>query len=184
MSEKTLAGIRVLMVIAPEDFRDEELLEPKQILTDAGAKVTVASTRAGAASGMLGASVNPDVVVDTIKPGDYHAVVVVGGMGSPTHLWNHTKLHELLQHAAGNGGVAGGICLSGAVLAKAGILNGKRATVWAMDESLKALEEGKAQYTAEHVVADGNVITADGPEAATDFGHALVVALQKNVARV
>lgn len=179
MTEKTLNGTRVLMIIAPEDFRDEELLEPKQILTEAGAQVTVASTRAGEATGMLGASVKPDAVVDNLKSADYHAVVVVGGMGSPTHLWQHKHVHNLLKETHAAGRVVGGICLSGAVLANAGVLNGKRATVWATDESLAALSAGKAQYVKEHVVQDGNVVTADGPEAAPEFGQTLVRALQK-----
>jgi protease I len=184
MAEKKLSGTRVLMVIAPEDFRDEELLEPKSILTEAGAQVTVASTKPGQATGMLGAQVIPDTVVDGLKAADYHAVVVVGGMGSPTHLWNHTHLHKLLQETNSSGRVVGGICLSGAVLANAGVLSGKKATVWATDESLAALKNGKAHYQTEHVVHDGNVVTADGPEAASEFGRTLVAALHKTIARV
>lgn len=178
MAEKTLNGIRVLMIIAPEDFRDEELLEPQQLLTEAGAKVTVASTRAGEAGGMLGAKLVPDAVVDEVKAADYHGVVVVGGMGSPTHLWNNAKVHQLLKDTHSAGRVAGAICLSGAVLANAGVLNGKRATVYVTDESVAALTAGGATYVKEHVVHDGNVVTADGPEAATEFGNALVKALR------
>jgi protease I len=179
MAEKTLNGIRVLMIIAPEDFRDEELLEPKHILTEAGAKVTVASTAAGEASGMLGAKVTPDAVVNNVKSADYHAVVVVGGMGSPTHLWNNAHIHQLLKETHAAGRVVGGICLSGAVLANAGVLKGKKATVWATDESLAALSGGGASYVKDHVVHDGNVVTADGPEAATQFGNTLVKALHQ-----
>jgi protease I len=179
MADKALDGIRVLMIIAPEDFRDEELLEPKQLLTDAGAKVTVASTESGEASGMLGAKVTPDATVAGLKASDYHAVVVVGGMGSPTHLWNNEAVLQLLRdtHAAGN--VVGAICLSGAVLANAGVLKGKKATVYATDESLAALSAGGAHFATEHVVHDGNVVTADGPEAASEFGMTLITALQR-----
>lgn len=184
MTEKTLSGTKVLMIIAPQDFRDEELLEPKRILSEAGAQVTVASTKDGEATGMLGAKVRPDTVVDSQKAADYQAVVVVGGMGSPEHLWNHKHIHKLLTDAHTNGRVIGGICLSGAVLANAGVLAGKKATVWATDESLAALQNGKATYIKDHVVHDGNVITADGPEAAVDFGQKLVAALRSLTARV
>jgi hypothetical protein len=34
--EKTLAGKRVVMIIAPENFRDEELIEPQNVLTEKG----------------------------------------------------------------------------------------------------------------------------------------------------
>jgi protease I len=179
MTNQPLNGNRVLMIIAPEDFRDEELLEPKQLLTEAGAKVTVASTREGEATGMLGARIKPDAIVDTLKASDYHAVVIVGGMGSPTHLWHHNHVHKLLKETQSAGRVVGGICLSGAVLANAGVLAGKRATVYATDESIAALSAGKAQYVTDHVVHDGTVVTADGPEAASEFGRTLIHALQQ-----
>jgi protease I len=184
MADKKLAGTKVLMIIAPEQFRDEELLEPQRILSEQGAHVTVASTKPGEAEGMLGAKVRPDTTIDTIKPADYHAVVVIGGMGSPEYLWNNPTLHDILKQCHQNNKVVAAICLSGAVLANAGVLAGKRATVYATPESLEALESGKANYVKEHVVADGNVITADGPEAAPEFADEIATALQKVVAKV
>jgi protease I len=172
-----LDGKNVLMIIAPNDFRDEELLEPQRILTEAGAKVVVASTKAGEAKGMLGATVTPSTTVDKENASKYGAVVVVGGMGSPEHLWENEQVHKLLQDALNQHKVVAGICLSGAVLAKAGVLRGCEATVWATPESTLALEQGGATYKRDHVVHDGNVVTADGPEAAKDFAQAIIKAM-------
>jgi protease I len=179
MAEKRLAGTRILMVIAPEQFRDEELLTPKQLFMDAGAAVQVASTKPGEAKGMLGAQVIPDLVLADAKSGDYQAVIVVGGMGSPEYLWNEPKLHEIICKLNKDDKVVAAICLSGAVLANAGVLKGKRATVWPMDESLKALADGNAQYVEEPVVQDGKLITANGPEAARQFGETIIAELSK-----
>jgi protease I len=184
MADKRLLGKNVLMVIAPEEFRDEELSEPKDILSRRGANVTVASTAAGQARGMLGATVTPDATIDKVQASDYHAIVVVGGMGSPQHLWNNDKLKALLKQAHESGKVVAGICLSGAVLANAGVLSGKKATVWACDESLQALKDGKAIYTKQPVVAEGNIITAEGPDAASEFGNAIATALEKAALKV
>jgi protease I len=184
MADKKLAGMRVLMVIAPTEFRDEELLEPKKILSEAGAEVIVASTQAGAASGMLGASVQPDIVIDKAQASQFNGVVVVGGMGSPTHLWNNSHVHDLLRSCHKDAKLVAGICLSGAVLANAGVLQNKRATVYATPESLQALQSHGAKYIKEHVVIDGNVVTADGPEAASEFGHTLVEVLLRTTAKV
>jgi len=184
MSEKKLTGTKILMVIAPEQFRDEELLEPKKIFEQAGAQVVVASTLKGKATGMLGATVHADISLDDAKSPEYKAIVVVGGMGSPEHLWKNTRLHGLLRECSQKGNVVAGICLSGAVLANAGVLAAKKATVWATPESLQALEKGKARYTQEHVVSDGNVVTADGPEAAAEFGSAVATALQRVASKV
>ncbi len=183
MSEKQLTGRKILMVIAPDQFRDEELLTPKNIFVLKGAQVQVASTTTNRAKGMLGAQVMPDLTIDQAKAADYDAVVVVGGMGSPEYLWNNVTLHNILKQMQKDNKVTAGICLSGAVLAKAGLLKGKKATVWVTPKSLAALAEGQAQYVKQKVVQDGLVITAEGPEAADEFGQLIVNQLSKITSR-
>ena len=163
-------GKKVLMVIAPREFRDEELADPKAILEKAGAQVTVASTAMGDCYGMLGAEVEADVAIGDARASDFDAVVVIGGMGSPKHLWASAALHRLLKDAETGGKVIGGICLSGAALARAGVLAGKRATVWRTPDSLAEMQKGKAETLDVPVVVDGRVVTANGPAAAKEFG--------------
>ncbi len=182
MSAK-LHGKKVLMVIAPDQFRDEELLEPKKILEGEGAAVAVARTRAGLAQGMLGARISPELVLERVQASDFDGVVVVGGMGSPQHLWGDAKLHDLLRKTLESGKVVGGICLSGAVLARAGILRGKDATVYSTPESLAELSLGGAKYVEKPVVRAGNVVTASGPAAAAEFGRSLVDAMASAAAK-
>jgi protease I len=175
----SLCTKKVLFVIAPDQFRDEELAEPKKVLEAAGAEITVASTRAGPAKGMLGAHVVPDLLVEDAHPEDYDAVVVVGGMGSPEHLWNHAPLHALLQEASKAGKIIGTICLSGALLGKSGIARGKRATCWPDENAVAALMDGGVTYEKGRVLVDGNLVTADGPPSARDFGETLAKVLNQ-----
>jgi protease I len=184
MAEGKLAGTKILMVIAPEQFRDEELLEPRAIFSEQGAEVVVASTRPGLSKGMLGASCMPDVLLKDVDSARFDAVVVVGGMGSPTHLWDCAELHELLKQMDKDDKIVSAICLSGAVLAKAGVLRERQATVWPMPESLAALEQGKARYLKLPVVCDGRTVTANGPEAASEFGLAVVRELARKLSKV
>jgi protease I len=168
---------KVLMVLAPNDFRDEELFEPKSVLEKAGAKVEVASPQTGEAVGMLGGRAKPDKQLKDCKAQDYDAVVVVGGMGSPAFLWDNVTLHALLKEARDSGKVVAGICLSGAVLARAGVLRGVNATVYETKDSIAALERGGAKRQKKDLVEDGRVITANGPAAARAFGEAIARAL-------
>ena len=165
--------LKVLYVIAPERFRDEELLEPRRILEQRGATVTVASTRAGAAVGMLGATVAVTCTVQQVDAGSYDALAVAGGAGAPAHLWDSEPLRALVRsfHAAGK--PVGAICLSPPVLARAGILVDKRATTFPADRALVELKRGGATYVREPVVLDGTIVTAAGPEAAAAFGDTL-----------
>ncbi len=166
-----------MLVVAPERFRDEELLLPRQALAEAGFHVAVASTRPGRARGMLGAEIPVDLLVANARPQDYDAVVVVGGTGSPTHLWEHDPLRQLIRAVHGRGKLVAGICYSGAVLARAGVLGGKRATVYPAPRAVAELGHGGAQFVDEAVVLDGTVLTASGPHAAAAFARAVVYRL-------
>ena len=48
LAERTLEGKKILMVIAQQDFRDEELFKPKAVFEGAGASVFVAAPGHGA----------------------------------------------------------------------------------------------------------------------------------------
>ncbi len=174
METKKLSGKKIIMVIAPDQFRDEELLVPRKIWEEAGATVKVASRSKMECVGMLGAKVKPDLLVSEVRMKDYDAIAVVGGMGSPEFLWNDDQLHSLLAEANTARKPTAAICLSGAVLAKAGVLRGHRATVYKTPESVRELELGGATYTGEPVTVDGNLITGQDPDAAQAFADAVM----------
>lgn len=81
---------------------------------------------------------------------------------------------QLVRDIHARGKLVAGICFSGAVLARAGVLAGKRATVFPSARAVVELRNGGAQYVTELLVTDGTVVTASGPEAALAFGRALV----------
>lgn len=171
---KPLEGKRVVMIIAHQDFRDEELEEPTKLLEEQGAKVAVASSSMEQAQGMLGAQVLPDVLLENVKAADFDAVVFVGGKGASEY-WNDAKAHQIAREASQNGKVLGAICLAPVTLANAGVLKGKKATVWESESS--RLQKQGAHYTGAAVEVDGLIVTANGPEAAQEFGKALAAAL-------
>lgn len=178
-----MSALRIMMIIAPDQFRDEELLVPRQAFIQKGFEVTTISTKTGEAKGMLGAIESISKTLEDIDLSaerlPYEAVVVMGGMGSPQFLFHNPRLHTLLQKANEQGSIVAGICLSGALPALAGVAQGKRCTVYETPDSLEALKQGGARYTGESVTVDGNVITANGPEAAEAFAAEIVQALNK-----
>ena len=172
--EKRLKGKRVLAIVAPVGLRDEELQQPRQILESEGAEVKVASLMQGICSGMLGARVKAEFTMEQARAYDFDAVIVVGGAGSPDCLWDSAELHHVLRQAAESNKVIGGICLSGAVLARAGVAGGRHLTVSQTPRTLNELEKAGARDVARDVVIDGNMVTAGGPAAAREFGRRLV----------
>jgi len=171
-------NLKAVIILIPENFRDEEFRIPREKLEMAGVSVTVAGLKMDEARGMLGMTVMPDTTIDNISVDDYDAIILPGGSGSPEYLWNNEDVHKILREANEKNKVIGAICLSGAVLANSGILKGKEATVFPTEEAIKALEDGGAIYKKESVVVDGNIVTADGPQSADRFADEILRLLE------
>ncbi len=169
-----LTGKSIVMIIAPDNFRDEELLEPKEIFEDSGAAVTIASKGTGTKRGMLGATVDVDKDISEIDVKDYDAVIFIGGSGASVY-FNDATAMSIAKSAYDEGKILGAICIAPSILANAGILDGKRATVWSSESG--NLRDKGAEYTGDDVTQDGKIITANGPGAATDFGAKIAESL-------
>ena len=171
-----LSNKTILMVIAPSDFRDEELFVPKEFFEKNGAEVVIASDRKGTARGMLGRTASVDLSVSEVDISDYDAVVFVGGSGVESHkLYEDEAYLKLAADADSSGKVIGAICLGPMVPAGAGILSGKNATVF---ESGTSYITGKgANYTGAGVTRDGRIVTGEGPTAAEEFARTVAGAL-------
>lgn len=170
-------GKRVVMVIACKDFRDEELQTPQKILDDAGHEVIVASTATQGCTGMKGAQVDPDMLIENVVADEYDAMVFVGGTGSAKY-YDDEQVLELARESEKQGLIVAAICLAPGILARAGILEGRKATAYDDEMTRKAFEEGGADYTGSKVTVDGVIVTGNGPEAAEAFGDKLAEMLK------
>lgn len=169
-----LSGKKVLMVVAPTNFRDEEALEPKKILEEAGAYVVIASSGVAQAKGMFGRTLAVEKDISRTETVGFEAIVFVGGKGASVYFNDPTALN-LARNFSQAGKVVGAICIAPSILANAGLLSGKKATSFS-SESGNLIAKG-AEYTREAVTVDGKIVTARGPEAATEFGKKLVEVL-------
>lgn len=179
MSDDKLKNKKIVMVVAFKDFQDEEYFVSRGVFLDAGAKVQTASTQSRTATGADGGVVPVDLLVKDINPADFNAVVFIGGSGALKYLDNEDS-YKVAKETVSQGKVLAALCISPTILAKAGVLEGKKATVWtsSMDKSaVKVLEDNGAVYQEEDVVVDGNIITGSGPVAAEAFGMKVVEVL-------
>jgi protease I len=161
---------KALLIIAQVNFRDEEFFEPKDILEKSGVGITVASSTTALAKGKLGASVKPDIALADVRVSDYDAIVFIGGSGAAVYL-DDPAAHRIAQEAVKHRILLAAICVSPAILARAGVLKGVKATVFPDDAA--ELTDNGAVYTGNLVEKDGNIITGNGPQSAIQFGHAL-----------
>jgi protease I len=173
--------MKIAFIIAFRDFRDEEYFITKEVLEGVRIEVTTFSTNLGKAIGAYGGETEVDLTIDNLKVQDFDAIVFVGGAGAYKYV-DDRRAHQIAQTAIKENKVLGAICIAPMILAKAGVLNKKKATVWSspMDRSpIKAIKEGGAIYEDKDVVVDGNIVTANGPAAARKFGEVLTELLER-----
>lgn len=167
---------KAAIIIALRDFQDKEYFETKEALETAGVKITTVSAKKETAIGVYGGEVNVDLAVQEINTQDYDAMVFIGGGGALKYLDNEIS-YGVARKAIETGKILGAICISPVILAKAGVLKNKKATVWSslLDKGpIKILKENGAEYLDEDVVIDGKIITANGPSASRKFGEKIV----------
>ena len=173
---QSVKGKKAVMIIAQNNFRDEELLKPKEVLEKNGVIVTVASSSLKESTGMLGAKVKPDILFTNINVADYDAVIFVGGSGASEY-WDNPTAHKIANEANNAKKIVGAICIAPVTLAKAGLLKDKKATTFS--STINDIKSAGAKYTGAEVEIDGNIITASGPAAAQKFGETIVKALNQ-----
>lgn len=172
-----LDGKKILMVVPPTQFREEEFLEPRKILENEGATVIVASTTARTCRGINGGLVEAAAAVGEVKADDYDALVICGGSSVPQFFWNDTKLQALTAAAAAAGKVVAAICLSTVVVAKAKLLVGLDATVYFLPQAIQEIKSAGAAYVQEKLIVHNRLILAEGPPESQRFGQAISSAL-------
>ena len=170
----SLTGKKVLVVLAPKDFRDEEYFISRVALQANGAQIVTVSKGIEEATGIKGGKVKIDFELDDIKIADYEAIVFVGGKGAAGYFKNK-KVLDLARNFAEKEKVIGAICIAPTILANAGILKGKKATSYSSEKS-KLVSKG-AKFTGAEVQQDGKIITASGPKASNEFGKKLAEVL-------
>lgn len=170
---------KVAIIIAPENFRDEEYAQPHASLNLAKADLTVVSRNVGPCQGSRGSVVHARMTLDDAAKQDWDAVVFVGGAGSATYT-DDPIAHALALKTNERGGLVAAICKAPTILAHAGLIRGVEATSFIDDQDdLRA--HGVKVSNSPVVQAEVNgapVITANGPQAAFAFGQALVNALR------
>lgn len=164
---------RALVIIAQKGFQDIELKGARDGLTEARYVVTLASTEIGPCTGKYGGSEQATIALRDADVRGYDKVVFIGGPGAFALKDDQSAL-RLAREAVQNGKVLGAICIAPTILAEAGVLKGKRATVATPDNTQqKLLADRGATYTGDPVTVDGRIVTANGPDAAVEFGKTL-----------
>lgn len=168
-----ISNKKALIIIAHKNYQDHEFEPINNYLSTFGVEINIASTNIGPATGKFGGTVEVDTLLSDVHVKDYDAVIFIGGPGA-VELKDKPQAIEIAKLAAQHCRVLAAICIAPTILARAGVLKNRKATVWSSPEVFEAINEIKAlnaKYIDQPVVVDGNIITANGPQAAQEFAQ-------------
>lgn len=165
--------MQALIIIAQQGYQDVEYEGTRAGLADAGYEITVASTKTGKCVGKFGGVEVSKIALRDVDVSLFDKVAFIGGPGAVA-LADDDDAKRIACDTLKFGKKLGAICIAPTILARAGVLRGKKATVWDSNGAqAKLLQSEGATYTGENVTQDGDIVTANGPEAAEEFGRIL-----------
>ncbi|MDX9860068.1 MAG: type 1 glutamine amidotransferase domain-containing protein [Rhodospirillales bacterium] len=167
---------KAVAILATHGFEPSELLEPRQILSKAGAKVDVIGPQKGEIRGWdhteWGQSVAVDVTLKEARTDAYDALVLPGGEINPDTLRADDEAVSFVKGFVKAGKPVGAICHAPWLLIEAGVMAGRRAT---SHPSIKTdMKNAGCDWVDEAVVVDGNLVTSRGPDDIPAFMGKLV----------
>jgi protease I len=168
----------VVVFVPQRLFREEQLEIVRTRLMRADCDLLLAAPDTLIAVGMDHTIIRPDIRLRDVDPDVARALVLVGGSGIIRH-WADTTLHALCRGFVERGRLVAAIGLANICLARAGVLDGRAATVFPDRDAIAELDRAGAGYRARPVVVDGPVITGLDAEAARAFSLALVDRLDR-----
>jgi 4-methyl-5(b-hydroxyethyl)-thiazole monophosphate biosynthesis len=166
-------NMRILVPLA-EGFEEIEAINVIDILRRADVEVVTAGLKDGLVEGAHKVRVMPDTSLDKIDFKEFDGLVLPGGAPGFINLGKDERILTMAREMDRAGKVVAAICAAPSVLIKAGVLQGRRATV---HPSGKKEVEACAQFSEDRVVVDRNLITSRTPGTAMEFALKLVEVL-------
>lgn len=162
---------RVLIPLA-DGFEEIEALTIVDLLRRAGIEVVTAGLAGRTVTAAHRVVVHADATLEEVYGKDFDMVVLPGGMPGADNLNKDARVHAALKRTVEHGKPVAAICAAPIVLAKAGLLKGRRATSYPGFLDKMALPD--VEYTGASVESDGPIMTSKGPGTAMDFALAIV----------
>lgn len=159
--------MKILMPLA-EGFEETEAVTTIDLFRRAGLEVVTAGIPATRIKSAHGIEISADTRLDGLNLDEFDALVLVGGYPGYVNLGKSTNVMNAIKKFDQGNKLIAAICASPCILAKAGVLDSKKATIY------PGMEREIPRPRANRVVVDGNVITSQGPGTSAEFALAII----------
>lgn len=150
---------RILMITA-DGVEDIEFFYPYYRFTEGGYSVDVVTPDGKGFKGKNGYELPDAMTLSDANPNNYDMLYIPGGK-APEKLKKEDVVVEFVKEFCETGKLVGAICHGPQLLAKAGVIDGKRIAAW--PECQAEVEEAGAAWQDEPSVRDGQFITGRWP---------------------
>jgi len=170
-----LTGKRVAIVVT-DGFEQDELVQPKQALEEAGAVAEIVSPNREKVKGWKytdwGTEFKVDKQVAKADPNSYDALMLPGGQMNPDHLRIDKTTIQFIQSFVRSGKPIAAICHGPLTLIEANAVKGRRLTSY---PSLQTdLRNAGAEWVDQEVVTDRGLVTSRKPDDIPAFNRKMI----------
>lgn len=172
---KDLKDLKVAILVA-EGFEQQELVEPRKALEEAGATTNIVSPEESEVWGWnhfdKGELFKVDVPLAEAKADDFDALLLPGGVANPDQLRMKPEAVGFIKDFFAAGKPVAVICHGPWTLIEAGVVKGHKITSW---PSLKTdLINAGADWVDEEVVVDNGLVSSRRPDDIPAFNAKMI----------
>jgi len=162
----------VLVFLSQRFFSEEALSGLRTGLKRFGLATRTVARDTGLCISMDMTVLRPDFVLADVRVESFRALALSDGSGSILY-WSDTLLHGLCRGFVAAGKPVASVGVANVILARAGLLKGRKATIFAERNAVAELKAAGATYIANPVVTDALVLTAADSESSEELGKVL-----------
>ncbi len=168
--------MKKVLVPFAEGFEEVEAVTVVDILRRGGVDVVTASLAGPLVTGAHGMRIEADRILSEVLEEEYDAIILPGGGKGTENLMESEPLKERLRRQKDAGRLVAAICAAPMVLDEAGVITGEEVTCYPT-----CAQQMHCRVENVPVIADGNIITGQGPGAALLFSLVILQHLRSEV---
>lgn len=165
-----------IAILVEDGFEQEELVEPRNALKNAGAQPFIVSPVKGKVRGWehteWGDTFPVDIPLENASPDDFAGLLLPGGVMNPDKLRANPKAVQFVRDFFAQGKPVAAICHGPWTLIDAGVVKGRQMTSY---HSIKTdLINAGAKWVNEEVVVDMGLVTSRQPSDIPAFNRKMI----------